>query len=123
VGPTDLLLTVAGPEPATGSVLTGNRWLDWIIIAGVVAGAVAGVWGLIHKPVRAIKAAVEFLNEFQGDWRGVPDRPGVPGREGVMPRLSRIEHEVTLNGGRTVKDTVVRLEDMLTEHLRQAGGR
>lgn len=54
------------------------------------------------------------------DWNGEPDRPGVPGRPGVLQRLARIEAELTLNGGRSLKDAVVRIDDRLVR-IEQAG--
>ena len=44
------------------------------------------------------------------DWFGEEDRPGVPGRDGVMQRLLNIELEVKPNGGGSIKDAVNRIE-------------
>lgn len=75
-----------------------------------VAGAVTAtsiLWVKIVKPMRAL---IDRAEVFWSDWAGVQDRPGVPGRKGVMERISAIEHELTTNGGGSLRDAVSRTE-------------
>lgn len=80
------------------------------------------------------------FDEFADDWQGEPGRPGVPARPGVMARLDAIEerqmsassrmdvledvakkvdkvhHEVTPNGGNSMKDQLNRVDTTVTGH-------
>lgn len=56
-----------------------------------VLGALAGVvgTGVVHQFRQ--KTRWKAFDEFLADWNGVSDRPGVPGRKGVMVRLADLE--------------------------------
>lgn len=82
-------------------------------VAGVGSSA-AVFWVRVVKPARTLIARAE---EFWEDWSGVPDRPGVTGRPGVMLRLAgmearqtAVEHELRTNGGDSLRDAVKRTE-------------
>lgn len=62
------------------------------------------------------------VSDFLDDWNGQSERAGVAGRPGVMERLDRIEHELTVNGGTSVKDTVneIRAEQAALRNGRQS---
>ena len=86
-------------------------------LAGVLGGlailAGFGRWAwraLIHPWLTRI-------TNFLDDWGGVPDRPGVPGRLGMMPRMKTVEDglaeihsEVSPNSGKSMRDAVHRTE-------------
>lgn len=88
-------------------------------IAGAITGGTAAVAALAWA-ARTIWTTGRGVANLADDWRGEPDRPGVPGRPGVLQRLARIEGELTLNGGRSLKDAVMRIDDRLVR-IEQAG--
>lgn len=59
-------------------------------IAGVVT-AVGILAGAAYEVIKIAKRFDRKFDEFQSDWNGTEARPGVPGRAGVMERLSLIE--------------------------------
>ena len=61
-----------------------------VLSAVIVGGEAARRW--VVKPVAEILERSRLRDE---DWNGVPDRPGVPGRSGVMAVLG--EHTDTLS--------------------------
>lgn len=56
-----------------------------------VAGALAGVAGTAAAHQLRARTRWRAFDEFLADWNGVPDRPGVRGRPGVMVRLDSLE--------------------------------
>lgn len=84
-------------------------WVDPLVLialATTAGGAGLQLWRKVLRP----------LARMAGDWHGTEARPGVPARPGVMQRLAdgdermtRIEAELTLNGGKSMKDTVQRI--------------
>jgi len=70
---------------------------------GLLGGALAAIarWG-----VRPVVGLIRQVREFLEDWRGEPDRPGVPGRRGVMERLERIEWHVGNGSEPRLRDVV-----------------
>lgn len=93
-----LIASGSGIHPPT----TGTWWIDTLIVVTIIGGAAA----VLRKPITAVRRVFRFLDNFRDDWDGVPDRPGVPGRSGVMVRLKAIEAEVRPNGGGSIKDAV-----------------
>ncbi len=90
----------------------------------ILAGGASGLYVLVVRPGRKIKQIADRAEEFLGDWFGVEERPGVPGRPGVMVRLSVIEDQLHPNHGTSLRDAVDRLErsqqrveDTLAAHL------
>lgn len=49
------------------------------------------------------------------DWAGEPSRDGRDAVPGVMERLNNIDGELKRNGGKSIKDTVTRIEKRLIE--------
>lgn len=88
-------------------------------IAGAITGGV-GALAALGWAARTLWKTGRGVANLADDWKGEPDRPGVPGRPGVLQRLARIEGELTLNGGRSLKDTVVRMDERLAR-IEQAG--
>lgn len=101
--------------------LTGYPWLDFFLIVGAVSASIGGVIALLRPLFKAMHRINDFLDTFQKDWLGVPDRPGVPGRRGVMERIAVIEAELSMNHGKSVKDTVTRLDQMFIDHIANNG--
>jgi hypothetical protein len=89
-------------------------WLDnspYLIGAAVViiAGALA-----IKKMAPGIRRVVHLVDDLTGE----PERPGVPGRPGVMERLHQLDArtaELSPNGGESIKDRVTRIDTRMTE--------
>lgn len=77
--------------------------------AAAVVTALAGAFALGRGAARRGRGLANFLE----DWNGEPARKGVPARPGVMERLANVEKELTLNGGRSLKDTVMRMAGQL----------
>ncbi|MFD8531536.1 hypothetical protein ACFV0L_29360 [Streptosporangium canum] len=98
--------------------MTGILALDICVALGLLAGGVAVLWQL----ARFLKR----LGDVSDDWSGEPARDGVPGRPGVMARLSTIEAELHPNHGSSLRDAVdrlavamARLEDHFAGHLKE----
>lgn len=102
-------------------IISVAPWLGAIVLA-VFLGAVG--WKYLRPPTKG-------LNHFLEDWNGDADRPGVPGRPGVMvrfqnleewtakygPMIDRMDHEMHPNSGSSMADAVNRTERNLTEHI------
>jgi len=80
---------------------------------------------LVTKVWRGIRKLGHLADDFAGE----PARPGVPGRPSLMERmaaveqdLSRVKAEVTPNGGGSLKDAVVRIEQRVNEHVTMPHG-
>lgn len=90
----------------------------WLV--GLAAGLGALGW-LVSKAWRGLRG----IGNLVDDLRGEPARPGVPARPGLMDRVAAMEdgvadirREVTPNGGGSLKDAVVRIEQRVGEHDR-----
>lgn len=87
---------------------------DWIVAGVAAVGVLFEAWRRWRKFSRAFA-------DFLTDWKGSPERPGVPAARGVMERLAHqdaellyVRHELSFNSGKSVKDTVYRIEQMLS---------
>lgn len=95
--------------------------LDWVIatILGIV-GIIVGIQQF-STGARQHKQATKFehnnrllaQDQFLRDWQGESKRPGHPAVPGVLERLQKIEAELKHNGGSSVKDAVIRIEQKL----------
>lgn len=87
--------------------------MDLLQFAGgvvVVTGALIGI-AQVTKPLRKkVKDVSRWLDEFQRDWFGEEEGLGRDSVPGVMERLNRLDGELSQNGGKSVKDTVNRLD-------------
>jgi hypothetical protein len=96
---------------------TGVPALDAVLVWGGVVTAAAGALAVLWRAVRRVRRVAHRVEEFLHDWQGVPSRPGVEGRPGVMARLAEIEarvaavvHEVRPNNGGSLRDAVDRVD-------------
>lgn len=76
---------------------------------------VTAVWVAIRPTVKAITRINHQLEVFMRDWNGTAAEPGRDAVPGVMERLNRLDGELSRNGGKSVKDTVNRIEKRLIE--------
>lgn len=86
----------------------------------VALSAIAGGGAVVVRLFRFLKR----MSNVVDDWAGEPERPGVPGRPGVMTRLAAIEAELHPNHGTSLRDALTRCEigisrlsDQFQEHL------
>lgn len=113
-----------------------------VVITGqqiVAAGAFLLGWGVTtvawsFKYGRKLGPLIKFLGEFRGDWLGIADRPGFPGHPGMAERMYRteerqahqderlqhlvaamavVQRELLTNGGSSLRDAIVRIEQQL----------
>jgi hypothetical protein len=96
---------------------TGVPAVDVLVIWSVAAVAIAGLIALVWRTVRAVRRLVDRMDDLADDWHGVPERPGVAARPGVMVRLSGIEQRLTAmeyelqpNSGHSLRDAVDRVD-------------
>ena len=78
--------------------------LSAIIVVVVIAIKV------LSKPMRAIKGFLSWVNKFRRDWEGELADDGRDAVPSVMARLNVLDGELSRNGGKSLKDVVVRLE-------------
>lgn len=65
--------------------------------------------------VKALARVNTQLDSFMRDWDGTQKEPGRDAVPGVMERLNRLDGELSRNGGKSVKDTVNRIEKRLVD--------
>lgn len=92
---------------------TGFIPLDQAVIWCAAIVAVAGGLALVWRLLRGVRRFTARIAEFLDDWTGVENRPGVPGRRGVMERLEWVEHELKPNSGQSLRDSVDRIESII----------
>lgn len=92
---------------------TGVVAVDALVIWSVAVAGVAAALALLWRMTRGVRRLGLRVEEFVDDWHGVPSRPGVSGRPGVMARLdgfeermTRVEHELHPNSGASLRDAV-----------------
>jgi lysophospholipase L1-like esterase len=81
-----------------------------VIIGTVIGGGT--VLGYLYKKVNK---SISTWSDFIADWQGEEERDGRDAVPGVMARLNEIDGELKHNGGNSLKDVVVRLEQRLAE--------
>lgn len=47
------------------------------------------------KPIGELSAIAGVLKQIVEDHHGIPDRPGVPGRLGIMPAIADVREDIT----------------------------
>lgn len=87
----------------------------WVMgITGLII-AVGGAFAVIRPFIKRINVWITTWEQFMVDWAGTPGREGRDRIPGVMERLNNIDGELKRNGGKSVKDTVNRIEKRLIE--------
>lgn len=93
--------------------------IDSAVYIATVITAILGAGFALHRffsPVtRTVKELSDKLDKFFRDWEGTPEEPGRARVPGVMERLNKLDGELSKNGGKSVKDTVERIEKRLEE--------
>jgi hypothetical protein len=90
---------------------------------GLILGILGGGSALLYPLIKKINNLFATWHRFITDWEGEEAAPGRDAVPGVMARLNKLDGELTHNGGKSVKDVVVRLEkrqDKLEKKLEEA---
>jgi hypothetical protein len=96
-----------------------SSFIDSSLYLATFITAILGASFALHKffsPVtKTVKELSDKLDRFFRDWDGTPSEPGRDAIPGVMERLNKVDGELSKNGGKSVKDTVNRIEKRLEE--------
>lgn len=68
--------------------------LDAVTIGDIV-GLLAAI-GAIWASIKWVRPALRAITNFLDDWNGEPERPGVPGRAGVLEQIADLRTDVDL---------------------------
>ncbi|WNI31499.1 hypothetical protein [Streptomyces sp. ITFR-6] len=92
---------------------TGIPAIDAVLVWGGVGSVVMAAGAALWRITRGVLHMSRRVELFMDDWSGAEERPGVPGRPGVMARLggfedrmTRVEHELYPNSGESLRDAV-----------------
>lgn len=91
----------------------------WSVIIGIVLGGGAILGWFIRK----LNVLFATWHRFMRDWEGEAADIGRDATPGVMERLNKLDGELSNNGGKSLKDTVQRIEkrqDRLEQKLEEA---
>ena len=98
--------------------------MEFTIDASIVAAGAGALGGVITtaglawtKVVKPLRATMEQFRLFAEDWGGIPGRPGVPERPGMMVRMASVEAEFRPNHGGSMRDSMNRIESNLAAHV------
>ena len=69
--------------------------------------------------MKALKGFFNWINKFRRDWEGEEAETGRDAVPGVMERLNFLDGELSRNGGKSLKDVVVRLETKLDKLVKR----
>ena len=69
--------------------------------------------------MKALKSFFNWINKFRRDWEGEEADTGRDAVPGVMERLNFLDGELSRNGGKSLKDVVVRLETKLDKLVKR----
>ena len=72
--------------------------------------------------MKACKSFFIWINKFRRDWEGEEADTGRDAVPGVMVRLNVLDGELSRNGGKSLKDYVVRLESKLDKLVKRLDG-
>ncbi|WP_063762246.1 hypothetical protein [Streptomyces bicolor] len=103
---------------------TGISALDTALVWGGAITILAGVLTIVWRAVRGVPHLGRRVHQVIDDWSGEEEGPGVPGRPGLMERVSGIEdrlrsveHELYPNSGASLRDAVDLANDRLARLL------
>lgn len=87
------------------------------VVSGIISLAIiaASVWAAVRPLIKAISKVNAQLDSFMRDWDGTAAEPGRDAVHGVMERLNKLDGELSRNGGKSVKDTVNRIDKRLLD--------
>jgi hypothetical protein len=88
-------------------------------VLGAIIVAVAIAYKMMLKPMKALKGFFNWINKFRRDWEGEEADTGRDAVPGVMERLNVLDGELSRNGGKSLKDYVVRLESKLDKLVKR----
>jgi hypothetical protein len=88
----------------------GDLQVEIVGILGAIIVVVVIAIKVLSKPMRAIKGFLSWVNKFRRDWEGELADDGRDAVPSVMARLNFLDGELSRNGGKSLKDVVVRLE-------------
>jgi hypothetical protein len=91
-------------------------------VLGAIIVAVAIAYKMMLKPMKACKNFFSWVNKFRRDWEGEEADTGRDAVPGVMERLNVLDGELSRNGGKSLKDYVVRLESKLDKLVKRLDG-
>jgi len=92
---------------------------QWSLLVGVVIGGGA----ILGWFTRKLNTLFNTWHKFIRDWEGESADVGRDATPGVMQRLNKLDGELSNNGGKSLKDTVDRIEkrqDKLEQKLEEA---
>ena len=92
-----------------------DAFLYAVTAIGAFSGTLLGLGALLMPLFRGMKKVQTRLDNFFRDWDGTPAEPGRDRVPGVMERINKLDGELSRNGGKSVKDTVNRIEKRLIE--------
>ena len=72
--------------------------------------------------MRACKSFCSWVSKFRRDWEGEEADTGRDAVPSVMERLNVLDGELSRNGGKSLKDVVVRLETKLDKLVKRLDG-
>jgi hypothetical protein len=87
------------------------------VVSGIISLGIIGttMWAAIRPLIKAVTKVNAQLDSFMRDWEGTPAEPGRDAVHGVMERLNKLDGELSRNGGKSVKDTVNRIDKRLID--------
>lgn len=91
----------------------------WSVIIGIVLGGGAILGWFIRKLNHLFGTWSKFIRDWEGEAADI-GRDAIPG---VMERLNKLDGELSNNGGKSLKDSVNRIEkrqDRLEQKLEEA---
>jgi hypothetical protein len=91
-------------------------------VLGAIIVAVAIAYKVMLKPMKALKGFFDWVNKFRRDWEGEEADTGRDAVPSVMERLNVLDGELSRNGGKSLKDYVVRLESKLDKLVKRLDG-
>lgn len=84
-----------------------------------IMGVLVLIWRFLNPVVKNVNALHKWLESFRRDWEGEPASAGRDKVSGVMERLNRLDGELSRNGGKSLKDVVIRLDTKMDKLIKR----